>query len=218
MLLLLRFSIFVCAILVLGRVEASDNDWRLSAGLIYADSSASGTVFGIPGSDGDLSDESTVFGSVLYQPGTHWGVELFLAPPFQHSVDAQGSIEESGKLASVKSIAPTMLVRYQFRVQQKAFRPYLALGLTYAIYFDEEPTQAFFDLAGAEFELDYENSLVPVFVAGFDYQLSEKWSVGALVGYLEPDPDISVTIQGQKTTVPSKLETTAYAMTIGYRF
>ena len=91
----------------------------------------------VPGAKIDVESATTVAGGISYMVTDNWSVDLPLAWPLKHHIKGAGSIAGSGEIGTTKVAPATLFAQYRFFEAQAQVRPYVGLGLTYAIFFDE---------------------------------------------------------------------------------
>jgi outer membrane protein len=188
--------------------------WRISAGYVYVDSSIDGELHGITGSGITPTGDGSGMLSVLYQPSTRWGIELFIAPPFDHALEASGSITGLGTLITVESLPITVQAQHLF-LPARSVRPFVGLGLTYARFADESASRSLRRLTGTDVDIEFGDDLALTLSAGLELALTVQWSVELAAAYSELDPGIRLSGRAFDT---SPLRTIAYTTQIGYRF
>ena len=85
-----------------------------------------------PNTKVDAKGNTQLSGGINYMLTDNLALDLPLATPFKHDLVGDGAIAGVGKLGSTKAIPATLLLQYRFNEPNAAFRPYVALGLTYA--------------------------------------------------------------------------------------
>jgi outer membrane protein len=94
----------------------------------------------LPGTQADVMSATQVSGGITYMVTDHFAVDLPLALPLRHDLVGAGAIAGVGKIGDVKVLPITVFAQYRFLEAQSAFRPYAALGVTYANFFGERGT------------------------------------------------------------------------------
>lgn len=192
--------------------------WRTSVGYVHLDLSAGGELRGITGSGIAPGDDGSAMLSVLYQPGPRWGVEVLLAPPFEHTLTGTGSLAGLGAVVSLESVPITVQARRLFRSPARAARPFVGVGLTYAHFADETPTASLARLTGPGARVELDGDLAPIVSTGLEVALTGRWSLELAAGYVEPRPEIRVSGPALVVSGETALRTIVYTTQIGYRF
>jgi outer membrane protein len=199
-------------------LPAETSRWVVGAGLVHVQPETDDLVLQIPGSGAEFSSVTQALFAVGYRLSEHLGLEMLFAPPLNLSMTAAGSIEGWGPLVSVRAVTPVALLQYEFRASAKVVRPYLAAGLSYSVFYDEKTTDSFHGLAGTHLAIDYQNSFSPIFAAGLKYMLNDRWSIRGSVSYLEPNPDVRLTIADTNIESNGELSALAFTATLNYGF
>ena len=141
-------------------------------------------------------------------------VELLLALPFEHDVNV-GPIEDA---ASFKHLPPTITAKYNFKNSTR-FTPYIGVGATVVIPWDEQLSQTTKDVTGAE-SLDADVAYGVAGQVGFNYQPADakNWGVFADVRYADVKTELTAkTPDGTKVSL-GDLEVNPWVYTIGYSY
>lgn len=119
------------------------------------------------------------------------GIGVLASTPFEHDIEAAGTISNLGKVGDTKHLPPTLTLQYYFNPASK-IHTYVGAGINYTIFFEEDTTGA---LAGLDLKLD--NSLGLALEAGVDYELENNWLVSAQLWYIDLDTEATIeTIPG----------------------
>ena len=141
-------------------------------------------------------------------------VELLLATPFKHDV----SIESLGEVASFKHLPPTVTAKYNFKNSTR-FTPYIGVGATVVVPWDEELSQTTKTLTGAE-SLDAEVAYGVAGQIGFNFQPADakNWGVFVDARYANVKTELTAkTANGTKVTL-GDLEVNPWVYTLGYSY
>jgi outer membrane protein len=109
------------------------------------------------------------------------GVGVLAAWPFEHDIDAKGSISSLDKVGETKQLPPTVTLQYHFDTGNN-IHPYIGAGVNYTFFFDEDTDGA---LDGLDLDLDDSWGLAGE--AGVDYELGNDWLITAQVWYIDID-------------------------------
>ncbi|MEM8814461.1 MAG: OmpW family outer membrane protein [Pseudomonadota bacterium] len=135
----------------------------------------------------------------------NWAFEVLAATPFSHDINLNGG----GEVGETKHLPPTFSLQYHFDLGN-AFKPYVGLGVNYTLFFDEELSGA---LAGSDLSLD--NSFGVAAQLGADYDLNDRWTLGANVRWIDIDTEAEVDGAGIGDV---EIDPIVYGITLGYRF
>ena len=165
-------------------------------------------------------------GDITYMFSKHFGVELLLATPFNHGIDAKpydGSDEV--RIGDVEHIPPTLSVVWSFMPEHEVFRPYAGVGLNYTMVLDEDLRPAGLTALGApaDSKISVDDSIGAAVVLGFDSYLtgSKKWFVNANARWMDIELDSQIRIPGPDGGNLNRtfdLDPITVALQLGYRF
>jgi outer membrane protein len=172
----------------------------------------------IPGSGTQATSDTTLGLTVTYFFNEHVGLEILANPPFDYTIYGTKSLSGSGDLISLKSFGPTLLGQWYLTKQEKRFRPYLGLGLSYAIFFDEETTPALDAIVGEKIDVDVKNQLAIIGQAGLDIRITDNWIANGSIAYLSPETDVVYTSSLGSQSSSVTIDSWVYGFGIGYRF
>lgn len=138
------------------------------------------------------ADSGTSLGLTLsYMLGQQLGVGVLAAWPFEHDIEATGSIAGLGKVAETKQLPPTLTLQWHFSPDAK-LRPYVGAGVNYTRFFSEATQGA---LAASSLSLDDSWGLAGEL--GIDVDLNSQWFVSAQLWYLDIDTEATVSGVGR---------------------
>ena len=172
-----------------------------------------------PNTKVDAKGNTQLSGGINYMLTDNLALDLPLATPFKHDLVGDGAIAGVGKLGSTKAIPATLLLQYRFNEANAAFRPYVALGLTYAYFYGEKTTAALNGLTGGTLAnpttAKVDNKFGAIAQLGFVYNFNERWFVDASYAksFLKTNIHLS---SGQSINV--KLNPDVFSLGVGYRF
>lgn len=115
------------------------------------------------------------------------GIGLLAAWPFDHDIEAKGTISPLGTVGDTKHLPPTLTLQYYFDTGSK-LHPYVGAGINYTYFFDEDTKGA---LSGASLDIDDSWGLAGEL--GVDYELQNDWLVSGQVWYIDISTEASVT-------------------------
>jgi len=134
-----------------------------------------------------------------------WAFEVLAATPFSHDINLNGG----GEVGETKHLPPTFSLQYHFPLDG-AFKPYAGLGVNYTLFFDEELSGP---LAGSELDLD--GSFGLAVQLGADFDLNDRWTLGANVRWIDIDTEAEV---DGVSIGDVEIDPIVYGITLGYRF
>lgn len=208
----MKKSLLVCSLLALGAAAPAYADFSVNVGAIGVmpnDSSGSlpviENVAGAPaGSMGVRVNSDIQLGLTIdYKIDENWTIELIAATPFSHDIRGTGAINNL-KIGKTKHLPPTLMAQYHFDVGNDAFKPFVGFGLNYTTFFednvDTELTDTLTTLgvitAADSVDLALSDSFGYALQAGFNYKLTDKWGIHAMVSYMDIDTRADVRING----------------------
>ncbi|WP_226506255.1 OmpW family outer membrane protein [Pseudomonas sp. MWU16-30317] len=173
----------------------------------------------VSGTKATLDSDTQLGLAFAYMLDDHWGVELLLATPFQHSVGVKGA-GLGGKLADIKQLPPTLSLQYYPLDKDSRFQPYAGVGINYTKFYDEDLTSE--RKAQGFSNLRMQDSVGFAGQIGADYMLTDSIMLNAAVWYV--DINTKATVDGptalgaQETKVKVDVDPWVYMVGVGYRF
>lgn len=171
------------------------------------------------GASVSIDPVTTVSFSVLHMFTDNIAAELSLGIPPKFDVDVQLRSGAHPGAASAKELTPALVGKYLFMTPADRVRPYLGLGVTYAMFRSESINRAdpvIVSLAGTSASLS--SSWAPIYNAGLIYNINERLSINASISYLPVKTDATFVGSGTTTTGRLKLNPIDYVVRIGYKF
>lgn len=155
---------------------------------------------------------------ISYNFTDHISAEFGIGTPYKHELDGAGSLQGAGKLGSLKQLPPTLFAQYHFLDANAQFRPYVGLGLTYAIFRDETGNgtlTAVTNTGGSPTTFTVDNAWGWTPQVGATFAFNNKWYADAMIGktYISTTVHLST---GESANAP--LNPLVGSLTIGYRF
>ncbi|AXY61372.1 MULTISPECIES: OmpW/AlkL family protein [Acinetobacter] len=199
---LLQHSIFLIALGWAVIPTAQAGHWQLKVGgSLLAPTENNGTV---AGAQADVSHEFNLTPSVEYFFGdSPFSAELLLAvAPFQHDIRLNG-VES----ATFKHLPPTVTAKYHLKNSTR-FTPYVGVGLTVAVPWDEK-------LTGSNSKLEADVTYGAAGQLGFNFQPADaqNWGVFLDVRYAQVESDVKLDGKDIGT-----LEVNPLVYTLGYSY
>lgn len=189
---------------------AARGDWlvRVGASHVAPDAESDSTALG-PNTGVDVGNDTRLSFTVAYLFADHWAVELLGALPFEHDIEAAGSIAGLGTVGRTKHLPPIVSVQYHWQPRAR-IRPYVGLGINYTEFFDTEAQGA---LAGTSLRL--EDSWGLAAQIGTDFDLSGGWFGNVDVRYVDIDTKASNPVAG---TFDVRLDPWVVTLSLGRAF
>lgn len=172
-----------------------------------------------PNTKVDAKESTQLSGGITYMVTDNIALDVPLATPFKHDLIGDGAIAGVGKLGSTKAIPATLMMQYRFNEANAAFRPYVAVGVTYAYFYGEKTTATLNGLTGGTLAnpttAKVDNKFGALAQVGMVYNFNERWFVDASYSksFLKTTIHLS---SGQ--SISTKLNPNVFAVGLGYRF
>jgi outer membrane protein len=138
----------------------------------------------LPHTKTDVGSDTQPRFTIGYMLTDNISAELDLGLPYKHNLYGAGAINGTGKLATSEVLPPTAFIQYRFLKPDAVVRPYVGLGITYAMFQKERGSgqlTAVLNTGGqpATFKLD--DKLTASFQIGGTVKINEKWFLDASV-------------------------------------
>jgi outer membrane protein len=172
----------------------------------------------LPNSQIGVDSANGVIITGAYMFTDNWSWEFIGGLPYKHDIVGAGSVAGVGKLASIHQISPTAMLQYRFLRANSLFRPYVGLGVTYAVFYNTEGSAALTAITnpgGAAVTIGSDRSWGASGEVGATWKLNEQWFLDASVikTYISATAPLST---GQSIT--AKLNPVSANLSIGYRY
>ena len=146
-------------------------------------------------------------------------VEVPIGLGFKQTIRGAGAIAGVGQIGTVRTLPITVFAQYRFFEPTRRLRPYVMLGLTYAINHDEQGSAALNGVnplnppGGTQLSVDNSFGFSPGL--GVSYMINERWFVDAQYAksFLKSKATLST---GQ--TIEAKINPNVYRLAVGVRF
>ncbi len=189
--------------------EAGDMMLRVGAAGVYP-TGDSGNIDALgPGAKVEADSAWSLGITFSYMLTDNIGVGVLGAYPFEHDINAEGSISSLDKVGSTKHLPPTVTLQYYFNNNSPA-TPFIGAGVNYTHFFDEDTTGA---LAGTD--LDIDDSWGYALEAGLDYDINDKWMISGQVYYINIETSADVSGVG---SFDVDINPWVYFLSAGYKF
>ncbi len=173
----------------------------------------------LPGVKNDVGSDTQPVLSIGYMLTDNIGLQTFIAPPFKHDQNGDGTIKGTGKLGTVESLPATLLLQYRFLDPKSAWRPYVSGGLTYGYFQKERGSAQLTALTNTgsstptTFKVD--RKWGTTLEVGMTYSFNEKWYADVSIAktFLKTTSRFST---GQ--TIDVKLDPVSTSLSVGYKF
>jgi outer membrane protein len=190
--------------------EAGDFIARVGAAGVYPTGDSEEITPIAPGAKVEADSAWSLGLSFAYMFTDNIGLGVLGAYPFEHDIEAKGSIKSLDKVGSTKHLPPTVTLQYYFN-NTSQFTPFLGAGVNYTYFFDEDTSGA---LSGADLDLD--DSWGYALEAGLDYEVNDHWMVSGQVYYINIEPEAE--ISGVPGKYDVEINPWVYFLSAGYKF
>lgn len=167
----------------------------------------------------DNATSMTLTGTYMFNE--NWAVDILAAVPFKHDIKATmdlGFGPETAKIADTKQLPPTVSLQYHF-APDRAFKPYVGLGLNWTTFFDSELVP---DMQDDEVDKLYlDDSFGVAAQIGGDWAIGDRTVLNFDVRWIDIDSDVSVggpAVPGKQKIGTVEIDPWVYALNLGYRF
>jgi outer membrane protein len=172
----------------------------------------------LPGTKIDVKSSSALLITAAYMFTDNWSMEFLAGLPYKHDIEGAGAIQGVGKIGSVHQVSPTLLGQYRFLDANAMFRPYVGLGVTYAVFYDTEGSSTLTSLTnpgGPPTTIGSDRSWGGTGELGLTYKINDQWFIDAAVlkTFISTTTSLST---GQSLT--AKLNPVSANISVGYRF
>lgn len=172
----------------------------------------------LPGTKADVEPDTKPRFAIAYMLTDNWSAELDLGVPYKHDLIGAGSIEGTGKLGDSMVLPPTAFIQYRFMPANATFRPYVGLGLTYAMFIKERGSGQLTSILntggpGATYKLDDKAGVSAQI--GATWRIDDNWFLDATVIKTKLKTKVHFST-GQTQNV--RLDPVAASISIGYNF
>ena len=163
---------------------------RIGAAQVSPDAS-SDTVLG--GSI-DVEDSTSLGLSGTWFMGSHLGLEVLGALPFEHDIVGAGSLD-GVDLGSTKHLPPTISLQY-YPLNESDFQLYLGIGINYTTFFSTETSDVLDTLLDGNTEVSLDDSTGVAFQLGADWKLGENFYLNAAIWKIDIETTADISVDG----------------------
>ena len=172
----------------------------------------------LPGTKADVEPDTKPRFAIAYMLTDNWTAELDLGLPYKHDLIGDGAIKGTGKLGDSKVLPPTAFIQYRFMPANATLRPYVGVGLTYAMFIKERGSGQLTSILntggpGATYKLDDKAGVSAQI--GATWRIDDNWFLDATVIKTKLKTKVHFST-GQTQDV--RLDPVAASISIGYNF
>jgi len=173
----------------------------------------------LPNSLGDIDKDTQPVAVITYGLTDNISVETAIGTPYKHKIHGAGAIEGTGQLGTAEAMPAIALLQYRFFEPNAMFRPFVGLGVTYAMFRKETgsfPMTALTNPGGGTpttFSID--NKWTYSGQVGLQFNVNEKWFANAAYIKTKLSTDVHFST-GQRQHM--KLDPDSFILSVGYKF
>lgn len=173
----------------------------------------------LPNSIGDVGKDTQPIAVITYGLTDNISVETAIGTPYKHKIFGAGAIEAGGELGSVKALPAIALLQYRFFSPDARFRPYVGLGVTYAMFQKETGSFRMTSLTnpggGVATTFKIDDKWTVSGQVGAQFNVTEKWFLNA--SYIKTKLRTDVHFSTNQTQ-HMKLDPDSFILSVGYKF
>eukprot|EP01030_Chromulinospumella_sphaerica_P009367 gene9367-9178_t len=172
----------------------------------------------LPGTKAEVGTDSKPRFAIAYMLTDNVSAEIDLGLPYEHDLIGAGAIEGTGKLGTSQVLPPTAFIQYRFLPANAVFRPYVGLGLTYAMFQKETGSAqmtALLNTGGPGTTFKLNDKMALSYQIGGTVRINDKWFLDATVIKTKLKTKVSFST-GQTQDV--RLDPLAVSVSVGYNF
>ena len=173
----------------------------------------------LPGSQGDVSKDTQPVALITYGLTDNISVETAVGTPYKHKIYGAGAIAGTGQLGTVKALPAIALLQYRFFSPNSMVRPFVGLGVTYAMFQKETGSFAMTALTnpggGKATTFSIDNKWTYSGQVGLQFNINEKWFANAAYIKTKLSTDVHFSTNQHQHM---KLDPDSYILSVGYKF
>ena len=154
----------------------------------------------------------------IYQVTTHFSGEVAIGTPYKSQLQGAGALQGIGNLGSAEMLPFTVFGQYRFFEPSATWRPFVGLGVTYAMFRKETGSGALTAIsnpggAPTTFKIDNAWGVTPEL--GLAYAINDKWFADIVVSKIFISTTVHLSTGQSANTALNPIST---AISIGYHF
>jgi outer membrane protein len=173
----------------------------------------------LPNSLGDVSKDTQPVAVITYGLTDNISVETAIGTPYKHKLYGAGSITGTGQLGTVEALPAIALLQYRFFSPNSMIRPFVGLGVTYAMFQKETGSFAMTALTnpggGTPTTFRIDNKWTYSGQVGLQFNINEKWFANAAFIKTKLKTDVHFSTNQEQHM---KLDPDSYIVSVGYKF
>jgi outer membrane protein len=173
----------------------------------------------LPNSIGDVGKDTQPIAVITYGLTDNISVETAIGTPYKHKIYGAGAIEAGGQLGTVKALPAIALLQYRFFEPNARFRPYVGLGVTYAMFQKETGSFRMTALTnpggGVPTTFKIDDKWTVSGQVGAQFNVNEKWFLNASYIKTKLRTDVHFSTNQHQHM---KLDPDSFILSVGYKF
>jgi len=173
----------------------------------------------LPNSLADVSKDTQPVVIINYALTDNISLESAVGTPYKHKLYGAGAIQGTGQLGTVNALPAILFAQYRFFQPTAMIRPFVGLGLTYAMFQKETGSFGMTALTnpggGVPTTFSIDNKWTYSGQVGASLNINEKWFASAAFVKTKLRTDVHFST-GQFQHV--KLDPNSVMLTVGYKF
>jgi len=172
----------------------------------------------LPNSKADIGADTQPIMTIARMLTDNISAEVDLGVPYKHKLYGAGALEGTGKMGTSEVLPPTAFIRYHLFQPNSKIRPYVGLGITYAIFRNETGSgqlTAVLDPGGKPVTYSMKNKWAAGIKIGTTISFKENWFVDVHMAKIKLKT--TATYSTGQTQVAA-LDPTAVAISVGHNF
>ena len=173
----------------------------------------------LPNSLGTIDKDTQPVAVITYGLTDNISVETAIGTPYKHKIYGAGSISGTGQLGTAEAMPAIALLQYRFFEPTAMIRPFVGLGVTYAMFRKETGSFAMTALTnpggGTPTTFSIDNKWTYSGQVGLQFNVNEKWFANAAFIKTKLSTDVHFST-GQRQHM--RLDPDSYILSVGYKF
>jgi outer membrane protein len=173
----------------------------------------------LPNSLGDISKDTQPVACITYGLTDNISVETAIGTPYKHKIYGAGAIAGTGQLGTAQAMPAIALLQYRFFDPSARIRPFVGLGVTYAMFRKETGSFAMTALTnpggGTPTTFSIDNKWTYSGQVGLQFNVNEKWFANAAFIKTKLRTDVHFSTNQQQHM---RLDPDSYILSVGYKF
>jgi outer membrane protein len=173
----------------------------------------------LPNSLGDISTDTQPVAVITYGLTDNISVETAIGTPYKHKIYGAGAIAGVGQVGTAQALPAIALLQYRFFEPTAMIRPFVGLGVTYAMFRKETSSFAMTALTnpggGTPTTFSIDNKWTYSGQVGLQFNVNEKWFANAAFIKTKLSTDVHFST-GQRQHM--RLDPDSYILSVGYKF